>query len=30
MNLVLQGASRMFFHRLERNLRRSGSTTCGC
>ena len=25
MNLVLQGASRMFFHRFERNLRRSGS-----
>ena len=25
MNLVLQGASRMFVHRLERNLRRSGS-----
>ena len=26
MNLVFQGASRMFFHRLERNLRRSGSS----
>jgi exopolysaccharide biosynthesis polyprenyl glycosylphosphotransferase len=25
MSLVLQGASRMFFHRLERRLRRSGS-----
>ena len=25
MNLALQGASRMFFHRLERKLRRSGS-----
>jgi exopolysaccharide biosynthesis polyprenyl glycosylphosphotransferase len=25
MNLALQGASRMFFHRFERNLRRSGS-----
>ena len=26
INLALQGASRMFFHRLERNLRRSGSS----
>jgi exopolysaccharide biosynthesis polyprenyl glycosylphosphotransferase len=26
LNLVLQGASRMFFHRLERRLRRSGSS----
>jgi exopolysaccharide biosynthesis polyprenyl glycosylphosphotransferase len=26
MNLAFQGASRMFFHRLERNLRRSGSS----
>ena len=25
LNLLLQGASRMFFHRFERNLRRSGS-----
>jgi exopolysaccharide biosynthesis polyprenyl glycosylphosphotransferase len=26
LNLVLQGASRMYFHRLERSLRRSGSS----
>jgi exopolysaccharide biosynthesis polyprenyl glycosylphosphotransferase len=26
MNLAFQGASRMFFHRVERNLRRSGSS----